>query len=199
MCERRCWEGGAPGQEQQQQQQLPSCKRRVGYTGDSSDESDPDLKSSACKHLPPAAVDDAWLSTDDTSTTRNQMSSGRGTPTDGAGGAVGVLASPASSSLPEPSARDSAADFSARKKSLLRCVGKPYARWQIGNLRFACPTRGIARMTREKDAHKMTELLQAGNVEDMMITSPNMDNLWGDNDEGEEQVHSSSYTLKRCT
>ena len=85
-------------------------------TGDSSDESDPDLKSNACKHLPPAAVDDSWLDT--TSTTPNQMSSGRGTPTDGAGWAVVVLASPASSSLPESSARDSAADFSARRKSI---------------------------------------------------------------------------------
>ena len=54
-------------------------------------------------------------------------------------------------------------------------------------------------MTREKDAHRMAELLQAGDVKNMRSTSPYMDDLWGDNDEGEEQVHCSSYIFKCCT
>ena len=54
-------------------------------------------------------------------------------------------------------------------------------------------------MTREKDAHKMAELLQAGDVRNMRSTSPCMDDLRGDSDEGEGQVHTSSYIFKCCT
>lgn len=151
----------------------------------SSDESDPDLRSSALRNLPPPPpLDPSWLSEPDLSTKPTKKSPGRCTPTD-----VGVtpaveLEVRASSPPDDVSVRC----IAARNRALRRLASKPYPRWTASMLRFACSVRGIPRMTREKNTQKIAQALAAVDLTNNRSTSPYMDDLFIDGENGEHQV-----------